>query len=91
MIDREKIIRLFERCIVNHAPDACKDCPYDDCIGTLLKDVWTVLKTPEPVEPILALDDGEHKLWQCGNCKVAVFTRDTKYCHNCGKVVKWNA
>lgn len=44
----------------------------------------------ESVEPILALDDGEHKLWQCGNCKVAVFTRDTKYCHNCGKTVKWD-
>lgn len=49
-----------------------------------------LLKGQESVEPILALDDGEHKLWQCGNCKVAVFTRGTKYCHNCGKGLKWD-
>lgn len=53
-------------------------------------DALELLKAQEPVEPILALDDGERKLWQCGNCKVAVFTYGTKYCHNCGKVVKWD-
>lgn len=53
-------------------------------------DVLELLNGKESVEPILALNDGEHKLWQCGNCKVAVFTRDTKYCHNCGKAVKWD-
>ena len=53
--------------------------------------ILELLKTHEPVEPILALNDGEYKFWQCGNCKVAVFPRDAKYCHNCGKAVKWDA
>lgn len=53
-------------------------------------DALELLKAQEPVEPILALNDGEHELWQCGNCKVAVFTRGTEYCHNCGKIVKWD-
>lgn len=54
------------------------------------RDAEELLKGQEPVEPILALNDGEHELWQCGNCKVAVFQRGESYCHNCGRVVKWD-
>lgn len=89
MADREKMIHIIKRC-VNHEQNACEDCPYDNCIDMMLKDIVALLEASEPVEPILALDDGKHKLWQCGNCKVAVFQRGESYCHNCGRKVKWN-
>ena len=94
MPDREKVIKALEICSKLDNSDECpKECPYGEeeytCgLVIMLQDMLELLK--ESVEPILALDDGEHKLWQCGNCKVAVFTRDTKYCHNCGKAVKWD-
>lgn len=72
----------------------CRTDSLDDPIMNVeraIEDALELLKGQESVEPILALNDGEHKLWQCGNCKVAVFTRDTKYCHNCGKAVRWDA
>lgn len=94
MPDRNKVIEAFERCFCEKH-SSCPGCYQDgpgfgvECRKALLLDVLALLKEQESVEPILALNDGEHKLWQCGNCKVAVFTRDTKYCHNCGKAVKW--
>ena len=101
MTGREKVVSGLRHCLFDHAAldildvtNHCNGCPYytsPECECDLYYDALELLKTQEPVEPLLALNDGEHKLWQCGNCKVAVFTRDSKYCHNCGKAVKWDA
>ena len=92
MLSRKEIRTAFDCC--TQMPPKCLGCPYfelepHECERQLYADALELRKGQKSVEPILVLDDGEHKLWQCGNCKVAVFTRDTKYCHNCGKAVKW--
>lgn len=86
------LVGAIENCI---GPENCQKCEYRDirtktrCKTMLLRDALELLKAQESVEPILALNDGEHELWQCGNCKVAVFQRGESYCHNCGRAVKW--
>ena len=92
MPDREKVFDALRNCITE---PKCKDCPWDDCerFGhkktevpvTLLLDVLELLREQEavPVE------------WQgiplCGACKAAFLNlRPQKYCHECGRKVKWD-
>ena len=49
---------------------------------------WNRREEPEPVEPTLGIK--EKDLWLCGNCKVGLFTPGTRYCHYCGRAVKWD-
>lgn len=85
MIDREKVINELKEGI-DFAIHRCH-CG----LGVTMEMALALLEVREPFEPTLALNDGEHELWQCGNCKVAIFPRYTKYCHNCGMAVKWDA
>lgn len=54
------------------------------------KPEWCPLKEQEPVKP-----DGEYSgdgttWWNvCGACRTAINPND-KYCHECGREVKWN-
>ena len=95
MADREKVIYDIERCIC-HVPDACKDCSKyggDNairCMEELLTDALSLLKEQEPVEPERAHSGGGSTWWNvCGSCKTAINPND-KFCHECGRAVKWN-
>ena len=95
MADREKVIYDIERCIC-HVPDACKDCSKyggDNairCMEELLTDALSLLKKQEPVEPERAHSGGGSTWWNvCGSCKTAINPND-KFCHECGRAVKWD-
>lgn len=95
MIDKEKVIHWFERC-VNHDPNSCKSCPYQDCFGMLQKDVLTLLKAQEPI-----LLENQHKPYgvstnanspwisRCPRCGKKVEGKQTKFCKYCGQAVRW--
>lgn len=82
MNDKEEAIRDIE-CVEKYLRST-GELWYAD----ILSDAIELLKDKEPFEPLLA--DADHKMWICGNCKVAIFPHGTSYCHNCGKVVLWN-
>lgn len=49
-----------------------------------------LLKEQEAVKPEREYSGGGTTWWNvCGNCKTAINPND-KYCHECGKTVKWN-
>lgn len=95
MIDRKHVIYDIERCIC-HVPDACRDCSkYKEgqssviCMEELLKDAIVFLKE-QKVEFVEIIDnDGGKTHWYvCGGCKSPINHGD-RYCHDCGRVVKW--
>ena len=48
-----------------------------------------MLKEQEPVEPRIQTSSSGVTWWNvCGNCQTAINPND-KYCHECGKPVKW--
>ena len=92
MADREKVIQWLEACSVG-----CEEgCSYEydglvskvECKADLMRDALELLKAQEPVEPIRN-DIGIGYWYQCGSCGAALGV-DWKYCHNCGKAVKWD-
>lgn len=100
MIDRDKVFDAFRNCITE---PKCKDCPWEQCEQfnqkkveipvTLALDVIELLKDQEAVKPRTE-NDGAPQPWTswwyvCGNCKASISPND-KYCHECGKAVKWN-
>ncbi len=85
------------KCIISD----CKDCPYADaqiCDTALTKDALEAIEEleaqlkSEPVECDIYVDfERVGQIARCGNCgEKLVFTRQ-KYCHECGKAVKWDA
>ena len=93
MADREKVINGLE-CCITFGRDSCKKCYQEGpgfgiaCIQGLMRDALELLKEQEPVEPIRN-DIGIGYWHQCGACGAALGV-DWKYCHNCGKAVKWD-
>ena len=71
----------------------CKEnCPYyPDCYGAgVCNFVVSLLKEQEPVKPAKEYSGGGVTWWYvCGDCLTAINPND-KYCHECGKKVKWN-
>ena len=92
---KEKAINGLE-CCTSLAIGICseKHCPYwNDCWGegapgTLLRDALAALKN-EPVKPKHEHSGGYIKQWYaCGACGTTLNHGD-KYCHECGRAVKW--
>ncbi len=102
MADREKVIRGLECCF----DAKCKECPYQDGLyckaipkkekamidipSWLARDALSLLKAQEPEHVSIKDSDGGETHWYvCGSCKAPINPGD-KYCHECGKAVKWN-
>ena len=94
-MDREKVIKGLECCA---ECGKCKnECPYDGknnsmygCTTRLAKDALELLKAQEPVKPEREHSGGGTTWWNvCGACKTAINPND-KYCHECGRAVKWD-
>lgn len=51
---------------------------------------WCPMKEQEAVEPLDAYFDlyKSGGMFHCGHCKELI-VKNQKYCHNCGKMVKW--
>ena len=98
MLDREKIIKGLERCLIcdisvvasEEAQNAHHECEYT--VGLycgqkkLLRDALELLKGQEAVEPKhnpLSPTD-----WFCGKCGMCI-SRFHDYCPSCGQAVKW--
>lgn len=91
-LDREKVIKGLEMCI---ADDFCNGCPYEEhCFSDgkitaerMMRDALDLLK--EAVKPEKEYSGSGITWWNvCGNCKTAINPND-KYCHECGRAVKW--
>lgn len=97
MVDREKVFDALRNCL---AEPKCGDCPWEDCerFGhkrtdvpvTLLMDVLELLRDQEPIEPIVERVNELDRLYRCGGCGAYVLFRKQRYCHACGKKVKWD-
>ena len=55
----------------------------------VLNEALALLKEQEAVKPDREHSGGGTTWWNvCGNCKTAINPND-KFCHECGKAVKW--
>ena len=101
MPDLEKVIKGLECCVLQDPDDKkrCDDCPYrhpdgvitnSPCVNGLMGNALALLKAQEPVEPERAHSGGGSTWWNvCGSCKTAINPND-KFCHECGRAVKWD-
>jgi hypothetical protein len=106
MPDREKIIRGLERCLVCNTSaitsaegeKAYRDCEYTVALycrqDKLLRDVLTLLKEQEPVNPVL--EQGSMVCGDCGHDVIIqrfiggeVFDEKVSFCPACGRAVNW--
>ena len=79
-MDREKVIAELE--------DIQKSLDEGYGVGltwksNLIRNTLELLKEQEEVEPL-----SEHRLFICSVCKNSL-SRGQKYCHECGRKVKW--
>ena len=93
MPDREKVIKGL-RCCSHTDGVNCIYCPYDndgeDCTALMSMDVLELLKEQDAVKPLRESSGGGTTWWNvCGACRTAINPND-KFCHECGRAVKWN-
>ena len=85
-MDREKLIKHFE-----HLMNAAKG-NYQDFVDLTVDDgeeILILLKEQEAIDPKKEHSGSGITWWNvCGNCKTAINPND-KYCHECGRAVKW--
>lgn len=89
MADREKVIKgleLLKEFLGDGLPG--KNVVFNSYIN-IVNDAIELLKEQEPVEPTLYYDT-ENAWYICGVCKANIQFAD-KYCHECGRPVKWDA
>lgn len=95
--DVKRVIAGLEYCM-GGCQVSCFDCPYreigqpsPDCLDNcgILKDVVELLKEQEPIEPKRIVDEHGQVL-SCGNCGAWFEVQFQKYCHECGRKVKWD-
>lgn len=55
-----------------------------------LKDAIALLKAQEPVEPSKRINHSGFTYYQCGSCDAVLVALQPKYCHRCGRAVKWD-
>ena len=85
MPDREKVICHLYDCLVASRLENMWVFVRKDIVG----DALAMLKEQEPVRPERENSGGGTTWWNvCGNCRTAINPND-KYCHECGKAVKW--
>lgn len=93
MIDREKVIKGLECCILHNPDDhaRCMQCPYEsNCVNRLKMDALELLKEQEAVEPILKRK-GKSKMYNDYVCPVCdnEVVYEQCYCSECGKPFLW--
>ena len=100
MDKREKVIKGLECCLASKYPP-CGECGYDgdmnyndawSCRLSLMADALVLLKAQEqkPISAsIVDSDGGLMHWWACGNCQAPINPED-RYCHECGRAVKWD-
>lgn len=93
MADREKVINglriLWTWCVVN--PDYGNGLSIDECkyAAEWAEGALALLNAQEPVLPGQGHSGGGGTWWYvCGVCGTAINPGD-KYCHECGRAVKW--
>ena len=93
MVDREKVIKG----LYAHGYKDCKSCPYwgsglhgaSEC-KELAREALSLLREQEPVKWVKISPAG---IYECSGCGQNVMTSDItayKYCHGCGRKVKWD-
>ena len=98
MVDREKVIKALEYCVVS---DDCRTCEYwmefDDTGCQIMKDALALLEEQEPI-----LLENQHKPYgistnanspwisRCPRCGKKVEGKQTRFCKYCGQAVKWD-
>lgn len=101
MPDLAKVIKGLEQCKKEESVGfyKCDNCPYHESDefdmwwcerDTMYSDAIALLEArkPEPVS-IKDSDGGKTHWYVCGSCKAPINPGD-KYCHECGKMVKWD-
>lgn len=59
-------------------------------VNVIERPEWCPLKEQEAVRPERQHSGGGTTWWNiCGNCRTAINPND-KFCHECGKAVKWD-
>lgn len=93
MIDREKVIKGLEYHLSEITiGKKCFQCPYfgdNPCEQILIASALELLKEQEPIEPKRTVDEHGQVL-SCGNCGEWFEVQSQKYCHECGRAVKWD-
>jgi len=85
MTEREKVMSWLEGLTF----DDWRDYHSDSEVQTIAKEAFALLKEQEPVVPDREQSEYGGTLWDlCGNCR-ALISPDDKYCHECGRPVKW--
>lgn len=93
MIEGLDEIRAYFRGSASAMRGGSAACMVFDRWATAVTDALVLLKEQEATAPIVFVEpkDGGKYLshwYGCGACKVDI-NKDDKYCHNCGKAVKW--
>lgn len=102
MIDKEKVLHGLSSCGTDHGiPNICEvtECPYREdkawCVHGLAHDagmlIAELLKAQEPVEPRKRVNHNGFEYYHCGACDAVLMAFQPKYCHKCGREVKWDA
>lgn len=93
---REKVILGIGYSLVNDSIMECANakCQFincrESCLEWLLRNALTPLKAQEPeLVSVKDSDGGETHWYVCGKCKALINPGD-KYCHECGREVKWD-
>lgn len=85
-MDRGKVIKEFELFVKEFHPA----CTSEGVELDMFMEVLAMLKEQEPVRPEREHSGGGTTWWNvCGNCRTAINPND-KYCHECGRTVKWD-
>ncbi len=94
MPDREKVIKGLEEIsdyffsVYHHSKDREEINKAKDMCDAV-EDALALLKEQEAVPPERESSGGGITWWNvCGACRVAINPND-KYCHECGRPVKW--
>ena len=99
MGERDEVMTGLECCA--HVAKQCSDCPYDDqrrmhargegapCTSMLADDALALMEEKEAIKPHRKSADGRTWGYICGACKTDINPGD-KYCHKCGRAVKWD-
>ena len=96
MPDREKVIRGLECHAEPHfgmEECFCETCPYDEltCGLDVPNDALKLLKAQEPMEPKREVSTQHGQILKCGECGTWFVAQKQKFCHECGRGVKWDA
>lgn len=90
MADREKVVRAVETCFDSWI-DKHRNMGLDlHGVERLKRDALEMLKEQEPLEPKREVNNNGQIL-SCGNCGAWFIVQKQKYCHECGRAVKWDA